>query len=34
MGGVRVHLEGPSCFVTGGVKGDFQLLAPLWAGSV
>lgn len=29
-----IHLEGPSGFITGGVKGNFQFLAPLWTGSV
>lgn len=27
-------LEGPSGFITGGVEGNFQLLAPFWARSV
>lgn len=24
--GVHAHLEGPSGFITGGVRGDFQFL--------
>lgn len=30
--GVHAHLEGPSGFITGGVRSNFQFLPRLWTG--